>query len=172
MHAPCVLPGIGPRVAHGINTDSTTSRASIFANHPKPVRKILSYLEMGIQTPMAQGQSTKTISLIKRTRTSRLSIQNSLSLCEQSAFVGNLADDLPHSALKGHNAWGSASFWAYLMRCRRCLFGKTEAISLGCAGWAAYLCLLNIVHIAAGVQHFPTKFTTLTIYYYQYHAIA
>ena len=34
----------------------------------------------GIQTPMAQGRSTKIISMIKWIRTSRLSIKNSLSL--------------------------------------------------------------------------------------------
>ena len=38
------------------------------------------YLEKGIQTPMAQGLSTKIISMIKWIRTSRLSIKNSLSL--------------------------------------------------------------------------------------------
>ena len=40
---------------------------------------MLGYLEKGIQTPMAQGRSTKIISMIKRTRTSRLSIKISLS---------------------------------------------------------------------------------------------
>jgi len=38
------------------------------------------YLEKGIQTPMAQGRSTKIISMIKWSRTSRLSTKNSLSL--------------------------------------------------------------------------------------------
>jgi len=38
------------------------------------------YLEKGIQTPMAQGRSTKIISMIKWIRTSRLSIKNPLSL--------------------------------------------------------------------------------------------
>ena len=37
------------------------------------------YLEKGIQTPMAQGRSTKTISMIKWIRTSRLSRKNALS---------------------------------------------------------------------------------------------
>jgi hypothetical protein len=38
------------------------------------------YLETGIQTPMAQGRSTKIISIIQWIRTSRLSIKKSLSL--------------------------------------------------------------------------------------------
>ena len=37
------------------------------------------YLEKGIQTPMAQGRSTKIITMIKWIRTIRLSIKNSLS---------------------------------------------------------------------------------------------
>jgi len=37
------------------------------------------YLKKGIQIPMAQGRSTKVISMIKRIRTSRLAIKNSLS---------------------------------------------------------------------------------------------
>ena len=41
-------------------------------------RKILGYLEKGIQTPMAQGRSAKIISMIKWIRTRRLSIENSL----------------------------------------------------------------------------------------------
>ena len=40
----------------------------------------LGYLEKGIQTPMAQGRSTKIISMIKWIRTSRLSRNNSLTL--------------------------------------------------------------------------------------------
>ena len=36
-------------------------------------------LEKGIQTPMAQGRSTKIISMIRWIRTSRLSMKNSLS---------------------------------------------------------------------------------------------
>ena len=43
-------------------------------------RKIQSYLEKGIQTPVAQGRSTKIISMIKWTRTRRLSIKISLSV--------------------------------------------------------------------------------------------
>jgi len=42
-------------------------------------RWVLGYLEKGIQTPMAQGRSTKIVSMIKWIRTSRLSIKNSLS---------------------------------------------------------------------------------------------
>ena len=37
------------------------------------------YLEEGIQIPMAQGRSTKIISMIQWIRSSRLSIKNSLS---------------------------------------------------------------------------------------------
>ena len=40
---------------------------------------------MGIQTPVAQGRSTKTIPMIEWTRTSRLSIKMSLSLCSRLA---------------------------------------------------------------------------------------
>jgi hypothetical protein len=40
----------------------------------------IKFLAKGIQTPMAQGQSTKIISTIKWIRTCRLSIKNSLSL--------------------------------------------------------------------------------------------
>ena len=41
---------------------------------------MLGYMEKGIQTPMAQGLSTKIISMIKWIRTIRLSIKTSLSL--------------------------------------------------------------------------------------------
>ena len=44
---------------------------------------IYGYLERGIQTPMAQGRSTKIISMIKWIRTSRLSMKNSPSSCAQ-----------------------------------------------------------------------------------------
>jgi len=44
---------------------------------------MLGYLEKGIHTPVAQGRSTKTISMIKWIRTSRLSIKNSPSLLMQ-----------------------------------------------------------------------------------------
>ena len=43
-------------------------------------RWILGYLEKGIQTPMARGQSTKIIFIMRWIRTSRLSIKNFLSL--------------------------------------------------------------------------------------------
>ena len=42
-------------------------------------RETSSYMEKGIQTPMAQGRSIKIILMIKWIRTSRLSIENSLS---------------------------------------------------------------------------------------------
>ena len=41
---------------------------------------MLTYMEKGIETPMAHGQSTKIIQMIKWIRTSRLSVKNSLSL--------------------------------------------------------------------------------------------
>ena len=44
-------------------------------------------MDKGIQTPMAQGRSAKVISMIKRIRTSRLSIMNSLSLACQSRVI-------------------------------------------------------------------------------------
>ena len=47
-------------------------------------RQMLGYLEKGIQTHMAQGRSTKTISMIKWIQISRLSIKNSVS----SGFTG------------------------------------------------------------------------------------
>ena len=40
------------------------------------------YMEQGIQTPMAQGRSTKIISMIKWIRTSRLVVKKELSLSE------------------------------------------------------------------------------------------
>ena len=40
---------------------------------------MLGYMEKGIQTPMAQGRFTTTIWMIQWTRTSRLSIKNSLA---------------------------------------------------------------------------------------------
>ena len=43
-------------------------------------RQVLGYLAKPIQTPMAQGRSTKLISTIKWVRTSRLSTKISLSL--------------------------------------------------------------------------------------------
>ena len=42
-------------------------------------------LKEGIQTPMAQGRSTKIISMIKLIRTSRLSINKSLSGVHKSS---------------------------------------------------------------------------------------
>jgi len=45
------------------------------------------YLEEGIQTPMAQGRSTKVISMIWWIGTNRLSIKNSLSWQTQMAFA-------------------------------------------------------------------------------------
>ena len=47
------------------------------------------YLEKGIQTPMAQGRSTKIIPTIKWIRTRRLSIKNSLSLQTANLEHGN-----------------------------------------------------------------------------------
>jgi len=45
------------------------------------------YLEKGIQTPMAQGRSTKIISMFKWIQTSRLSIKNSLAFALQVAHL-------------------------------------------------------------------------------------
>ena len=50
--------------------------------------------ENGIQTPMAQGQSTKIISMIKWIRTSRLSMKNSVSVNEELC-LGCRFHDLP-----------------------------------------------------------------------------
>ena len=44
---------------------------------------IQGYLEKGIQPPMVQGRSTKTISMIEWIRTSRLSITNSNELSQR-----------------------------------------------------------------------------------------
>ena len=46
--------------------------------------------KMGIQTPMAQGWSSKILSTIKWSRNSRLSIKNSLSLCLPGLRVGGV----------------------------------------------------------------------------------
>jgi len=46
--------------------------------HERFKRGIYGYLGKGIQTLLAQGRSTKIISMIKWIRTSRLSIKNSL----------------------------------------------------------------------------------------------
>ena len=50
-----------------------------------PVKWILEHLGKGIQTPMAQGRSTKIISMIKWIWTIRLSIKNYLSLAVKGA---------------------------------------------------------------------------------------
>ena len=55
-----------------------------------------SYLEKGIQTPMAQGRSTKVISMIKWVRTSTLSLKKSLSPDQVvSTFVSTFQIDWP-----------------------------------------------------------------------------
>ena len=48
------------------------------------------YLEKGSQTCMAQGRSTKIISIIKWIRTTRLSIKNSLSTTTPAEDFSNL----------------------------------------------------------------------------------
>ena len=60
------------------------------------------YLEKGIQTPRAQGRSTKIISMIKWIRTSRLSIKNSLSQFVRAAplFVLTLSHAVNQIAQK------------------------------------------------------------------------
>ena len=56
---------------------------------------MLGYLEKGIQTPMAQGRSTKIISMIKWVRSSRLSVKNSLSAgILRGASVGSARSSL------------------------------------------------------------------------------
>ena len=69
----------------------------------EPSLCLLSYLEKGIQTLVAQGRSTKTISMIMWTRTSRLSIKISLSLCLLSIRCpppprGPMATGMPRSS--------------------------------------------------------------------------
>ena len=49
------------------------------------------YLKKGIQTPMAQGRSTKIISMIKWIRTRRLSRKSSLAYIEVHVVVEVLA---------------------------------------------------------------------------------
>ena len=60
------------------------------------------YLGKGVQTPMAQGRSTKIISMIKRIRTSRFSIKKNISRAvyreagrEKNAILVNLNDRDP-----------------------------------------------------------------------------
>ena len=52
---------------------------------------MLGYLEKGIQNPVAQGRSTKVISMIEWIRTSRLSMKNYLSLPREQAGIRPLA---------------------------------------------------------------------------------
>jgi len=59
---------------------------------------MLGYMEKGIQTPMAQGRSTKIIEMIKWIRTRRLSIKNTLS-CKGALVPGGLCLAVPN--------WGS-----------------------------------------------------------------
>ena len=73
----------------------------------RPGKEILGYPEKGIQTPMAQGQSTERISTIKWIRICRLSIKNSLSI-PRGRHLGlqvrgvrlELLGMLPHLALR------------------------------------------------------------------------
>ena len=64
-------------------TEGLISRDSLVAKASSDI--ILSW-KGGIQTPMAQGRSTKIISMIKWIRTSRLSIKNSFSLILSCQF--------------------------------------------------------------------------------------
>jgi hypothetical protein len=52
-------------------------------------RWILGYLEKGIETPMAQGRSTKVILMIKWIRTRRLSVKNFLFAGDAGAGLGS-----------------------------------------------------------------------------------
>ena len=56
---------------------------------------MLGYLEKRIQTRMAQGRSTKVVSMIKWIRTSRLSRKNSLSLSGAPRAWGGGGDANP-----------------------------------------------------------------------------
>ena len=70
---------------------------------------------MGIQTPMAQGRSTKIISMIKWIRTSRLSIKNSLS-----------ADNVPGAGQR--LSAGSEAVWP-----RPCLHVILQTLQRSCS---------------------------------------
>ena len=80
------LPGKGNPNSHGARSVHLiitmikwirTSRLSIKNSRlPPPATPREGYLEKGIQTPMAQGRSTKIITMIKWIRTGRLSIKN------------------------------------------------------------------------------------------------
>jgi len=70
-----------------LNTQHSTPNTQSSTTNPS--RKVdIGYLAKGIQTPMAQGRSTKTISMVKWIRTSKLSIKNSPSNPSPSSFVG------------------------------------------------------------------------------------
>ena len=62
------------------------------------MEQIYGYLDKEVQTSMAQGRSTKIISMMKWIRTSRLSMKNSLSLKERALHlvVGAQGADLCH----------------------------------------------------------------------------
>ena len=55
-------------------------RAAVLKQSSGKSTGVYGYLEKGIQTPSAQGRSTQIIAMIKWIRTSRLSINNSLSV--------------------------------------------------------------------------------------------
>ena len=55
-------------------------------------RYLLGYMEEGIQTPMAQGRSTKIIYMITWIRTSRLSVKKSLSWVAVADGLESLGD--------------------------------------------------------------------------------
>jgi len=61
-------------------------------------RQILGYIEKGVQTPMAQGRSTKIILMISWIRTSRLSIEYCLSAGSPAVGSPGVKVDLVFSA--------------------------------------------------------------------------
>jgi len=69
--------------------------------------KIVGYLKKEIQTPMAQGRSTKIILMTKWIRTSRLSIKHSFS------STGNLALAASHRRSEGIMYWLEAGSHHY-----------------------------------------------------------
>ena len=79
-------------------------------------RKELGYLEKGIQTPMAQGRSTKIISMIRWIRTSRLSIKKSLSGLRRVLAHLDGGDDKIVEEDDDHGTYKTvtARFWPWL----------------------------------------------------------
>ena len=79
---------------------------------------------------MAQGRSTKIISMIKSIRTSRLSIKNSLSLWRSNPSGKCSQARLTRSKVTSAMRNGSTSSLMCKVRCWRCFLGSKIAISL------------------------------------------